>query len=134
MPRKKAPLQKYIDDLSQELAEMREEVLERAGYDEFGPKEVASVHGIIGGKNNTYVDAIRGVFLFPQQFIAEWTEGALEEARVRRARTADLRSSLSKSRHTSSASVPNVPSNTTATPHLRCPQIVPKPIYYSLYP
>lgn len=82
MPRKKDPLQKYIDDLSQELAEMRENVLERAGYDEFGPKEVASFHGIIGGKNNTYVDAIREVFLSPQQFIAEWTEGALEEARA----------------------------------------------------
>jgi hypothetical protein len=81
MPRKKDPLQKHIDDLSEELAEMREEVMERADYVEFGPKEVASFHGIIGGKNNTYVDAVREVFLSPQQFVAEWTEGALEEAR-----------------------------------------------------
>lgn len=59
---------------------MREAAMSRAGFDEFGQKQVASFHGIIGSKNNEYVDAIRQVFLSPQQFIAEWTQRALDQA------------------------------------------------------
>ncbi|QDV71859.1 topoisomerase II [Botrimarina mediterranea] len=86
MPRRKSALQQKIDELTKKLASMREEALKRAGYKEFGTSQVASFHGIIGGKNNTYVDAIREIFLSPSQFIAEWKEGALEEAESRDAR------------------------------------------------
>jgi hypothetical protein len=75
MPRKKDPIQKQIDDITEQLEGMRDEVLEAAEYETVG-----SFHGAIGGKNNTYTDAIREVFLSPDQFIAEWKEGALEQA------------------------------------------------------
>lgn len=51
-----------------------------------GKTTEASFHGVIGGKNNEYVNAIQGVFLSPQQFIAEWQAGALREAKERDAR------------------------------------------------
>ena len=80
MPRKKDPLQRQIDDLTELLVAQREKVMARAGYKAFGSREIASFHGTIGGKNNVYVDAIRQVFLSPDQFISEWKEGALADA------------------------------------------------------
>ena len=80
MPRKKAPLQVKIDELTAELESIRESAMQQAGYKAFGQKEIASFHGTIGGKNNEYVDAIRQVFLSPEQFSAEWKQGALEKA------------------------------------------------------
>lgn len=83
MPRKKDPLQKQIDDLTKILVSQREKVMAKAGYKAFGNVEIASFHGVIGGKNNEYVDAIRQVFLSPEQFISEWKSGALAAAAER---------------------------------------------------
>lgn len=80
MPRKKNPLAARIEELDECLKEMREAAMRRAGFKLFSVKEVASFHGTIGGKNNEYVDAIRQIFLSPEQFLAEWTQGALEQA------------------------------------------------------
>lgn len=46
-------------------------------------KTVPALHGVIGSKNNTYVDAVREQFLSPQEFITEWEAGALEAAETR---------------------------------------------------
>ncbi len=80
MLRKKDPLQKQIDDLTADLEQARKAAMRQAGFSAFGIKEVASFHGTIGGKNNEYVDSIRQVFLSPEQFIAEWKDGALAKA------------------------------------------------------
>ena len=80
MPRTKAPLQVRVDELTAELESRRQAGMLRAGYREFGNKQVVSFHGTIGGKNNVYVDSIRQVFLSPEQFLAEWKQGALYQA------------------------------------------------------
>lgn len=80
MPRTKDPLKLRIDELTAELESLRQTAMQRAGYSTFGNKQVASFHGTIGSKNNDYVDAIRQVFLSPEQFLAEWKQGALDQA------------------------------------------------------
>ncbi len=80
MPRKKDPLVARIEELTVQLEGMREQAMRRAGFKTFGVKDVASFHGTIGSKNNEYVDAIRQVFLSPEQFLAEWKQGALDQA------------------------------------------------------
>lgn len=80
MPRKKDPIIARIEELDEQLKDLREAAMRRAGFTEFGHKQVASFHGTIGGKNNEYVDAIRQVFLSPEQFLAEWTQGAVDQA------------------------------------------------------
>src|SRR5690606_6275211 len=69
------------DEITERLEAMRDKVLKAAGFETVG-----SFHGAIGGKNNTYTDAIRKVFLSPDQFISEWKEGALEQATDRDAK------------------------------------------------
>lgn len=46
-------------------------------------KTIQALHGVVGGKNNEYVDAVRGQFLSPDEFIQEWESGALTAAKAR---------------------------------------------------
>lgn len=63
-------------DLSAELLEQQERTLRQAakilGRPSIG---LQSFHGIIGGKNNEYTDAVRLEFRKPQDFIARWLRG-----------------------------------------------------------
>ncbi len=65
--------------LSQELEEMRCEAIDRASHIRGQQLNVSSFHGIIGGKNNKYVDCVRTQFNTHEEFIARWIEGLLEE-------------------------------------------------------
>src|SRR5947199_4037939 len=60
---------------------MRDRVLARAGELMGYSPNIHSFHGIIGGKNNTFVDSIRTKFTDPQDFKARWLHGLLKEAR-----------------------------------------------------
>ncbi|GMX66233.1 hypothetical protein Elgi_55050 [Paenibacillus elgii] len=45
---------------------------------------IHSLHGIIGSKNNTYVDSIRTQFVDPNDFIARWLQGLMENEEKRK--------------------------------------------------
>jgi len=47
------------------------------------PRRLQSLHGTIGGKNNTFVDAVREQFMDPRDFQARWLSGLLDEAEGR---------------------------------------------------
>ncbi|MBX3458542.1 MAG: topoisomerase II [Planctomycetes bacterium] len=71
MARKKSPQQQILDDLDDWLESRREHVLELVG----GDRSIHSFHGVIGGKNNTYADAVNMEFRNPDEFLAVWKEG-----------------------------------------------------------
>lgn len=61
-----------IAQLDLELAERRENVLERASELLDRCVNVFSLHGKIGGKNNTYTDCVNGKFINFQDFYSAW--------------------------------------------------------------
>lgn len=69
--------------LSNKLKSMQKEVLEiyngilaKNGKDD--SRSIHSMHAVIGGKNNTFVDSIRTRFLDPNDFIEQWIKGLLD--------------------------------------------------------
>src|SRR5439155_16291668 len=63
------------------LEEIREEVLARAArIERTRERNVHSFHGLIGGKNNTYVDSVRTKFTAPNDFKARWMHGLRQKA------------------------------------------------------
>src|SRR6266404_1240375 len=80
MPRRRAPEAQalYEIDLSLtgRLEEIRDEVLARVvRIERTRQRNVHSFHGLIGGKNNTYVDSVRTKFTAPNDFKARWIRG-----------------------------------------------------------
>lgn len=84
------PINKNIDQetlqyleksLTEELEEIRDDVLKIAS-DIAGKKvSVQSLHGFLGGKNNQYVDSIRSQFPSPKDFISRWLKGLLDKVK-----------------------------------------------------
>lgn len=68
-----------INDLTKALKSLEDDVLDR--YMAMGGRKrtLPSLHGVIGGKNNTYVDAVRGQFPDPKTFQSLWIEGLMTE-------------------------------------------------------
>jgi hypothetical protein len=75
VPRQKSPIVVRIDKLTEELKELEPKVLKTTC------RSLGSLHGVIGGKYNDYIDSVRQSFLSPQQFITEWESGALRMAK-----------------------------------------------------
>lgn len=90
MPRRRSPeaqaLFELDESLTAQLEETRDEVLARVALIEKARRRnVHSFHGLIGGKNNTYVDSVRTKFTAPDDFKARWLRGlrkAAEAAKV----------------------------------------------------
>ena len=84
MPRR--PLERRIlreleSDLSAELVASQAATLQRAARILRQPSMgLQSLHGIIGGKNNEYTDAVRLEFRNPKDFIAKWLRGLRQRA------------------------------------------------------
>lgn len=66
--------------LTTELDELRPGALAVAS--DVNKREVSTqtLHAIIGGKNNTYVNSVTAQFTDPEDFLARWTKGLLEAA------------------------------------------------------
>ena len=84
MPR--SPLEARIlceleDDISAEIFERQAATLQQAARI-LGRSSMSlhSLHGIIGGKNNEYTDAVRLEFRNPRDFIARWLRGLHQRA------------------------------------------------------
>jgi hypothetical protein len=70
------------ESLTARLENMRDAVLRRVATIRGGRSpSVHSFHGVIGGKNNTFVDSIRTKFTDPQDFKARWLRGLMDQAR-----------------------------------------------------
>lgn len=68
-------------DLSAELNAAQASTLQQAARILRRPTmALQSLHGIIGGKNNDYTDAVRLEFRNPKDFIAKWLRGLRERA------------------------------------------------------
>jgi len=68
-------------ELTKELEAMLPDALKVYSRIYGKPENVASFHGTIGGKNNTYVDSVREQFQDPKEFIARWVGGLLERVK-----------------------------------------------------
>lgn len=85
------PLKSINEDLHEEIEQettarldsIREEVLDRYVAATGKSRYLQSLHGTIGGKNNTYVDSIQTQFLDFKDFLARWLHGLLADARAR---------------------------------------------------
>lgn len=81
MSRRRAPEAQALHDLDAQLtAQLRSSaaaVLRRVSRLRNRNITLPSLHGIIGGKNNTYVDSIRTQFPDPNDFLAQWIRGLL---------------------------------------------------------
>lgn len=64
-----------IEELTVEINEKRNDVLQRASSILKRDVTIQSLHGIIGGKNNTYVDSVRTQFLDFNDFFSNWLKG-----------------------------------------------------------
>lgn len=71
--------QELEKELTADLKAREAAVLARASAILGRNVNVASLHGIIGGKNNVYTDAIHMAFPSPDVFIASWYRGLLEQ-------------------------------------------------------
>lgn len=77
-------LKKYESELTTKLDIMRENVLKIYGkyISTEGlnrPWNIHSLHGLIGSKNNEFVDSIRMQFVDPKDFIAKWIKGLIRQ-------------------------------------------------------
>ncbi|QOG04657.1 topoisomerase II [Flavobacterium sp. MDT1-60] len=68
-------LKQLDEEMTSELEAMLPEVLHNFSKEKGRACSVHSLHGTIGGKNNTYVDSIRTQFSDPNDFKAKWLEG-----------------------------------------------------------
>lgn len=68
-------LQDIQDDLTVEINALRDDALRRASIILNRHVSLPSLHGIVGGKNNTYVDSVRTQFLDFEDFFARWING-----------------------------------------------------------
>ena len=72
-----------LRQLDDELRAIQAEALMRANQLTGKDRSLASLHSLIDGKNNTYVDSVRTQFKDPADFIARWIDGLLLMFRLR---------------------------------------------------
>ena len=77
----KETLEDLEKSLTEELGEIRNDVLKIASDILERDVRVQSLHGILGGKNNQYVDSIRSQFPSPNDFISKWLKGLLTKVK-----------------------------------------------------
>lgn len=75
MDDKRALLLKIEKNITAELKEMEQNVLLEAMTVLNIDLNIKSLHGIIGGKNNTYVDSVKTQFLDFNDFFSKWLNG-----------------------------------------------------------
>ncbi|WMJ72218.1 hypothetical protein RCC89_03420 [Cytophagaceae bacterium ABcell3] len=63
------------DDLTKEIKEILPHALRRASIILNENVEMHKLNGIVGGKNNTYVDSVRTQFASSDDFFAQWIKG-----------------------------------------------------------
>lgn len=74
----KLNLEELDEMLTSELKKIEESVLEKFSEEKGWECSIHSLHGTIGGKNNTYVDSIKTQFSDPNDFKAKWINGFIE--------------------------------------------------------
>lgn len=74
-PKNQILLEEIIGELDNELSLLREETLKRASSILNRDINIQSLHGIIGGKNNTYVDSVHSQFIDFNDFFSQWLKG-----------------------------------------------------------
>lgn len=74
----RARLAELDEQLTGELLSMLPEVLFKFSREKDRSCSVHSLHGTIGGKNNTYVDSVHTEFSDPNDFKAKWIAGFIE--------------------------------------------------------
>jgi hypothetical protein len=72
-------LQELDAQLTSQLRALEPHVLAKVARLRGAPCSVSSLHGIIGGKNTTFVDSIRTQFSSPDDFFARWLDGLLAQ-------------------------------------------------------
>jgi len=86
MPRRRTPeaqvLAELEEELSSELKKLFPQAVKRASQILHDDLSVHSFHGIIGGKNNQFVDAVRTQFSDPDDFLARWFQGLVSKAKA----------------------------------------------------
>lgn len=79
MPKKISDREQLLKDINDELTleinALREDALLRASVILNREVTLQSLHGIVGGKNNSYVDSVRTQFLDFEDFFAQWIKG-----------------------------------------------------------
>jgi hypothetical protein len=70
-----------VADADARLRELQSQALDVYVAMSGKPRSVPSLHGVIGGKNNTYVDSVRDQFATPEDFQARWIDGLLADAK-----------------------------------------------------
>jgi hypothetical protein len=82
MRRRRTPEEQALHELDLELTEQLERLQPVVLAKSAGPRgrlaSVQSLHGLIGGKNNTFVDSVRTRFSDPEDFFAQWIRGLLD--------------------------------------------------------
>ena len=73
-------LREIIRDLTRELKSRRDEALEQASSILGRDVQVQSLHGLICGKNNTYVNCVEMEFFDFDDFFERWLRGLCDKA------------------------------------------------------
>lgn len=81
---KKEVLDNIDKKISQELKGLRETALNRASSILNKPINIHSLSGIIGGKNNRYVDSVRTQFSDFDDFFSRWLKGLINEVKEKK--------------------------------------------------
>jgi hypothetical protein len=68
-------LKEIQDELTKEINDVKDVALKRASIILNREVSIQSLNGIVGGKNNTYVDSVRTQFLDFEDFFARWIKG-----------------------------------------------------------
>jgi len=68
-------LKEIIDELTIEINKLRDEALKNASFILNREVNIQSLNGIVGGKNNTYVDSVRTQFFDFEDFFSKWLKG-----------------------------------------------------------
>lgn len=63
------------DELTIEINDLKEDALRRASMILNRDVNIQSLNGIVGGKNNTYVDSVRTQFFDFEDFFSKWLQG-----------------------------------------------------------
>lgn len=80
MAAEETALQELDAQLTLQLRALEPHVLAKVARLQGAPCSVSSLHGIIGGKNTTFVDSIRIQFSSPDDFFAQWLDGLLTQS------------------------------------------------------
>ena len=72
-------LKEIDDDLTTQLKELQNRALFEYGEFIHNEPRIQSLHGTIGGKNNTFVDSVRTQFPDFRNFFAKWMKGLIDK-------------------------------------------------------